>query len=440
MRPVGRWAVAASWWLAVAACGSAPPPAARQPSAPAVTLGPPPPPDPLRGDWDLQSKNEKWVTTTARFFRPTARCSAGPFVVRLPPVSSRWAHRIVLSRVASQGNGNDFSFSVAINGQVALNVLQVDTGYGNGCNAAPSPPSRDQPPAVTAVAAPAAAAPAAMPAPTSVPASEPLELLAEGPRPERISKIDQSVVLAYPRGEVRLPSVHWSVQVPDRADLTVVIWARQPIEAATEVFAVADQQLVPAIPDDAYAKVLEGYLASYHAQQQRLRVANRDCPYPLFVDCKLPETPAGPPPPTPPEVPPPRPSPDADWIPGYWTWKTDGYQWQPGAWTMPPKHEAPAPAAAARPAPAAAAEARPTPVPVAPPVPRAEAIPAAPAPGVRWVPGFWSWANQSYTWVPGRWVAPPAAALRWRPPLVRRRADGTIVLLPGAWIDLGLGR
>ena len=37
------------------------------------------------------------------------------------------------------------------------------------------------------------------------------------------------------------------------------------------------------------------------------------------------------------EVPPPRPGPDYVWVPGYWSWKTDHYEWTAGHWQIPPR-------------------------------------------------------------------------------------------------------
>jgi hypothetical protein len=37
------------------------------------------------------------------------------------------------------------------------------------------------------------------------------------------------------------------------------------------------------------------------------------------------------------EVPPPRPSSDHTWVPGYWTWKNNQYQWMAGHWERAPR-------------------------------------------------------------------------------------------------------
>lgn len=37
------------------------------------------------------------------------------------------------------------------------------------------------------------------------------------------------------------------------------------------------------------------------------------------------------------EVPSPRPSADHVWVPGYWTWQNNQYQWLSGRWEIPPR-------------------------------------------------------------------------------------------------------
>jgi len=42
-----------------------------------------------------------------------------------------------------------------------------------------------------------------------------------------------------------------------------------------------------------------------------------------------------------------------------------------------------------------------------PPAPRVEVVGVAPSPNHVWAPGYWSWSNNRYTWVPGRWEVRP---------------------------------
>jgi len=57
-----------------------------------------------------------------------------------------------------------------------------------------------------------------------------------------------------------------------------------------------------------------------------------------------------------------------------------------------------------------------------PPSPRVETPPPQPAPGYAWVPGYWTWSNNSWVWLPGKWERPPERTATW---------------MPGQWVDLG---
>src|ERR1700732_3205919 len=52
---------------------------------------------------------------------------------------------------------------------------------------------------------------------------------------------------------------------------------------------------------------------------------------------------------------------------------------------------------------------------LAPPVPGVEAVPAPPAPGYVWQPGYWSWNGVQYVWVPGTYVPAPYVGAVWVP-------------------------
>jgi hypothetical protein len=71
---------------------------------------------------------------------------------------------------------------------------------------------------------------------------------------------------------------------------------------------------------------------------------------------------------------------------------------------------------------------------IGPPPPRQEVVIEAPNPGLIWVPGYYVYESSiaNYTWVPGRWQAPPAPNQVWaRPRYVR--SGSTYVYYPGRW-------
>jgi hypothetical protein len=60
-----------------------------------------------------------------------------------------------------------------------------------------------------------------------------------------------------------------------------------------------------------------------------------------------------------------------------------------------------------------------------PPTPVVEAVPASPAPGYVWQPGYWSWNGVQYVWIPGSYVVAPYANAVWVPGLWSRREYGS---------------
>ncbi len=70
----------------------------------------------------------------------------------------------------------------------------------------------------------------------------------------------------------------------------------------------------------------------------------------------------------------------------------------------------------------------------APPAPRYEYVPAAPAPGYVWTPGYWFWTGASWMWVEGAWAAPPSPTYVYvSPRWVRRGVHWHFV--HGGWAD-----
>jgi hypothetical protein len=60
---------------------------------------------------------------------------------------------------------------------------------------------------------------------------------------------------------------------------------------------------------------------------------------------------------------------------------------------------------------------------VAPPPPRYEVVPAAPAVGYVWIGGYWTWQLGRHVWIGGRWALPPAGHA-WVPGYWNRHGNG----------------
>ena len=52
----------------------------------------------------------------------------------------------------------------------------------------------------------------------------------------------------------------------------------------------------------------------------------------------------------------------------------------------------------------------------APPTAQQEVPSPRPSSNHVWVAGYWSWRNNQYQWMPGRWDVPPRAGAVWTPP------------------------
>jgi hypothetical protein len=66
-----------------------------------------------------------------------------------------------------------------------------------------------------------------------------------------------------------------------------------------------------------------------------------------------------------------------------------------------------------------------------PPLPVYEQ-PPLPDPGYLWTPGYWSWNNFDYYWVPGTWVQPPQPNVLWTPGYWAF-SNGIFAFNPGYW-------
>lgn len=59
----------------------------------------------------------------------------------------------------------------------------------------------------------------------------------------------------------------------------------------------------------------------------------------------------------------------------------------------------------------------------APPAAQQEVPTARPSASHVWVPGYWTWRNNQYQWMAGRWDVPPRTGGVWIPP--RWQQEGT---------------
>ncbi len=68
----------------------------------------------------------------------------------------------------------------------------------------------------------------------------------------------------------------------------------------------------------------------------------------------------------------------------------------------------------------------------APPVLPVYDQPPCPEPGLMWTPGYWSYGDDGYYWVPGAWVPVPYEGALWTPPYWGW-SGGIYVFHPGYW-------
>ncbi|MSP92209.1 MAG: hypothetical protein EXR79_10475 [Myxococcales bacterium] len=130
-----------------------------------------------------------------------------------------------------------------------------------------------------------------------------------------------------------------------------------------------------------------------------------------------PPRPAGPPPAAQAEPLPPRPSPNANWVGGWWHWQAGAWVWLSGWWRVPDIDRRIEVAMVA---------------PSPPPLPRAEPPQQPPCPRAVWMAGHWALRAHAWVWAAGAWTLPPEpgarwSAARWRP------VRGRVVFEPGGW-------
>jgi hypothetical protein len=67
-----------------------------------------------------------------------------------------------------------------------------------------------------------------------------------------------------------------------------------------------------------------------------------------------------------------------------------------------------------------------------PPGPQEAPTSAQPFPEAVWVPGYYVWQNNQYTWTPGRWERPPQGRTIWVAPRWEKRDNG-YAFIEGYW-------
>ena len=157
-------------------------------------------------------------------------------------------------------------------------------------------------------------------------------------------------------------------------------------------------------------------LARQIAARQAAQAASAPPPPP-------PAHPEGPPPPPRAEARPPQPSVHATWTPGYWHWHAARWVWIGGSWEVPPED---------------LERDQTVQAPHAPPPLQVEVQPAAPAPQMVWVPGYWQWDGARFVWIAGRWDLPRSQGATWQAPSWRPGSRGA-VFVPGRW-QVRIGR
>jgi hypothetical protein len=204
--------------------------------------------------------------------------------------------------------------------------------------------------------------------------------------------------------------------------VVIEIWSELPNDLAGASFLVQQRGVPDGVTAEtwkAYREAHDAWFKGYDDALARSRAAGHK--WTTYEQAK----PTKQPPAARAEVQTPRPSPNASWIPGYWS-DSDGWVWSAGFWRVPKEDieqektvEAPAP----------------------PPVVKVE---PAPQPEVAyytarravWTPGYWMWNGAGYVWIAGSWRIPEATGMTWVAPTWRPSRRGTSIYVPGGFVRL----
>ena len=69
----------------------------------------------------------------------------------------------------------------------------------------------------------------------------------------------------------------------------------------------------------------------------------------------------------------------------------------------------------------------------APPAVQVEVLLAQPSSAHVWIAGYWTWRQNQYEWMAGRWEVPPYSNAKWSPPHWETE-NGAYRFYEGSWI------
>jgi hypothetical protein len=352
-------------------------------------------------------------------FVASERCTQGPLELRWRASGNRWGERILVTARSDAGLGAN------------VDVYMGGSKYGSSTPKTTArtrtpdareldvPPRRDA--CLVAPSQPAAANSAgrAAPAMPTGPGSM------QGARGVVFRPVEARA--SYEGAFTLLAEVDARVDGPNKRpldigrEIRIVLWSELPMDLASVVVTVAHERYWPS---DEAAWVAELGAKQREAVEQAAREEAkaadrtarwRDChaawnawcsetfgeprvatgpSFPEVVapqraptapEPPAPRTPDGPPPSPRAELAPPKPTPNAEWIAGYWGWTGFEWAWVAGGYRIPPGDLRPAPEPS--------------------PAPRPEAPRPAPprTSGQVWTPGQWVFTVSGWVWVAGAW-------------------------------------